>query len=334
MKTAIVTKQTWKKKGIDMFEQNVIPSLLEDDQIQAIRYDRSNVYQSSTYHWSLQYAGRFVRGRAIRKNIESNGYDRVFLPSQELLTFDPTSVECQIVPYVHDAFPATTTFSGPIPMLLARQYVQNAGKCDLILCASEQTKTDLRFRTSIDSRIEVVYQGIDPPSVPTDIETEFDLLYVGSMIDRKNPEFLRRCIERALELGYDCTAVLSGLSGESLPCPVRTNVPRKELWKLYAKSKFYLHPSKQEGFGRPPVEAQSVGTPPLALDIPINEEVLGQKHSTWLPIEGVSDVIAALDLSSRRYDELAEQAIKNSNRYEWPTTVSQIKGHLQQEEMH
>lgn len=329
MTVAIVKKRRWKNKGVDVFERNVVSRLLNHDEVEAIEYDRADVYQTPEHHWLLGYVGRFKRGRQIVKAIRNDDYDTVFLPFQELLTFDPSKVDSQIIPYVHDVFPATTTFAGPIPTFLARQYLQNLTECELVLCASKQTKADILLRTPFTNRAEVVYQGIDAPALPTHGEMEYDLIYVGSILERKNPGLLRRCIESAIDEGFDCIAVLREYDNEAeLPCKVRSEVPQEELWELYSRSRFYLHPSKQEGFGRPPLEAQSVGTPPIALDIPINAEVLGPRDEAWVPMTTGDDVLTALEMDSQRYETLSRMGVENSHRYNWTETVDHLREHL------
>lgn len=330
MTVAIVKKRRWTKKGVDVFERNVVLPLLEHDEVEAIEYDSAKMYQTPDYHWLQKYVGRFKRGRAIANAIQKGRYEKVFLPFQELLTFDPSTVDSQVVPYVHDIIPATTTFAGPIPTLLARQYVQNLGKCDLVLCASEWTKGDLLYRTPYDFRVEVVYQGVEPPDSVSKVDTEYDLMYVGSLFQRKNPTLLRQCIEQAANCGFDCIAVLSeNADGTTLPCEVRSQVSKKALWELYASSRFYLHPSKQEGFGRPPVEAQRIGTPVIAHDIPINEEVLGRRGHAWIPIDRSLDVTEILrNTESVEYADLCAAGIKNAARFDWDDTYERIRGFL------
>lgn len=167
MTVAIVKKREWTNKGVDIFERNVVPPLPEYEGVETIEYDRADTYQKPKHHWFLGYLGRYKRGRNIVKAIQEDGYDTVFLPYQDLLTFDPSAVDSQIIPYVHDVFPATTTFAGPILTFLARRYVRNLVECELVLCASEQTKADIRYRTPFDNRVEVVYQGVGSRGQPS-----------------------------------------------------------------------------------------------------------------------------------------------------------------------
>lgn len=330
MVVGVVKKRTWKRKGVDIFEQNVVTPLLEHDRVEAIEYTRSESYQTAQYHWLLGYIGRYKLGRQITRTIQKNDYETVFLPFQELLTFDPSTVSSRIIPYVHDILPTTTTFSGPIPTLLARQYVRNLCQCSLVLCASEQTKIDLLHRTAFDNRAEVVYQGVAPPPTTTDVPTKYDLLYIGSLHDRKNPALLRRCFEQATKRGFSCVAVLSEYDDEvDLSCEVRSQVTQETLWELFAASRFYLHPSKQEGFGRPPVEAQSIGTPVIALETPINDEILGQKNLAWLPIKdpvNVADILQEIEI--REYNELCDGAVENAKRFNWERTYEGVRQYL------
>lgn len=330
MTVAIVKKREWTDKGVDIFERNVIPPLLEHEGVEPIEYNTTDTYQTPEHHWFLGYLGRYKRGRQIVKAIRNGGHEKVFLPFQELLTFDPSTLDSQIIPYVHDVIPATTTFAGPIPTFLARRYVRNLIECELVLCASEQTKADIMNRTAFNAQAEVIYQGVEPRGPIEGLDPKYDLMYVGSLHERKNPTFLRKCIEQATDYGFECIAVLNeNADGTDVPCEVRNGVTDETLQELYASSRYYLHPSKQEGFGRPPIEAQSAGTPAIALNTPINREILGRNGDGWLQVANPQDVLEVLqETSPAEYARLRDAAIVNAERFDWESTCDAICNYL------
>lgn len=57
----------------------------------------------------------------------------------------------------------------------------------------------------------------------------------------------------------------------------RTNVPKPDLWEIYANTDLYVYMSTKEGYSATPMEALSMGTPCLLSDIPIHREFYGDK---------------------------------------------------------
>ncbi|WP_253739105.1 glycosyltransferase [Halohasta salina] len=250
-------------------------------------------------------------------------YDVLFISSQDFLWIDPEVANSTIIPYVHDIFPATTLFSSKLELNRARKYLTNVVKCSEIVCASEETKRDVYHRTPFDGEATVIYQGVEQPCVQVS-NRSIDLLYVGSVIERKDPTFLRESIALAAKSGFNCVAV--NFKEIDLPCKVLSGVSGRQLAEVYASSNYYLHPSKAEGFGRSPVEAQTHGTIPLGRDISINHEILGEEGKDWHSVSTPNDVVNIIEREVPRWQRRA--ATENAERFSWNKTVEGLSAVL------
>lgn len=262
-------------------------------------------------------------GQRIKRILQRNSVscDRMFIPHHLLLWAKPSALQAEIIPYIHDIAPVTTTFSSFDFALINERCVERVAECDLIVCASNATERELRQRTEFDGETRVIYQGVEPQKTEYgESNRDIDLLYVGSLHPRKDRAFLERTIQIAQDAGYSCKA--ANYKQLNLPCETKTNLEKAELEQLYRKSRFYIHPSVLEGFGRTPVEAQAHGTIPLARDFPINHEILGDEGKSWLQIDKPEDIIGYL---SREVDQqMRESAQRNTSKYNWETTLKEL----------
>lgn len=313
MKIGVLTREEWRNTGIETFEKNVVPDLLEGDDFEAINFSMNDSYPLSIT------VARFKVARKVKK-VASN-YDKIFVPSQDLVSFNPDDVDAEVIPYVHDILPVTTNFSGWLATPLAKHYTNQIEKLDKVICASKATKSDLEIRTSFNGEVNIVYQGVDFPEVDSNSERTYDLIYVGSLIPRKNPELVKEVFERAIQEGYNVASV--NYEPEDLPGDTYTNISDEKLAELYSDSRYYFHPAKAEGFGRGPVEAQANGCIPIGLDTNVNQEVLGKEDVTWIVGSDSDTVLDILEQSKGK--GMRENAEKNASKYKWDKTVKEIK---------
>jgi len=312
MKIAVIGRKSYRNTGIEKFQSQIIPELVKDESFEKVEYKFSRKYPFSIT------LSRLKLGRKIKSIADD--YDKVFIPSQDLVSFNPESVDAEIIPYIHDILPITTNFSGWVATPLAKHYTGNIEKLDKVITATETTKKDLSFRTRFNGDAEIIHQGIDFSDHSFDKDRDIDLLYVGSLIDRKNPEFIERVFEKAVEKGLTVASV--NFEENDLPGESFVDVTDRKLAEIYSRSRFYLHGSKAEGFGRTPVEAQFHGCIPLAFDLPINKEVLGGEGVHWISIDSEEDVFNTVNSSiSINRNKVA----RNAERFNWNETVESIK---------
>jgi len=170
-------------------------------------------------------------------------------------------------------------------------------------------------------RIEVVPHPYDPEElkvVDGIKEKKYDVITIGynTKDDHKGLTIARKI---AKELGLKYIEISNECDGQNW-CIKFMSLPRTELYKLIAQSRFYLALSHTEGFGLPVLESMVAGTIPIfvkghsfseyAEGIPIPAY---KKREDWFEYE-YEDVIKtvkyALSLSEKEYKELSERVRK------------------------
>jgi len=333
-KRAVLTQKQFLNNGLQKFESKIAPYLVENgfDPI----YHEHRDPDAIDYPFS-RTVSKALAGKKIREHAEE--YDQIFLPVQNRLTVDPAQLDCEIVAYVHDIYPYTahlyssnhTTvnhFVNLVQSMLNQDYMDNLVNLDKVIAASELTKKDLEQRTTFNGEIEVVSQGVEggldtPP--PKEKNRDIDLLYVGTLRERKNPDFIREAFRKAERQGYTVASV--NYNGLDLPGENFENVSEDKLRELYQRTRYYLHPTYLEGFGRGAVEAQRQGAVPLGLDNEINHEILGREGSTWFETESPSDAVRKL--SDDIPYGVRRMAWENSCKYDWNKKQREILEVLQ-----
>lgn len=326
-KIGVLTQEKYLKNGLQTFEANLVPYLLEDERFHPILHTVNNDYPLSRTLQTLK-----LRDKVLDVGDE---YDKIFIPAQNRLRFDPRDVEAEVIPYVHDILPHTTNYSTGRNRFLRplvdafvnymdADYLPHLSHVETAITASYFSRRDLVQRTSFSGKTRTIYQGVDdmPDLSVSDKEfqegRDIDLLYVGIDLPRKNPTLLRESLEKAEEEGYRVATV--NFEETDFPGETYTDISNEKLAELYQRSRFYLHPSYVEGFGRGPVEAQKYGCIPLALDNDINNEILG---NLFIPINSARDVLYNLKKGvSTRTRTLA---YSHAQKYRWSKTRKQVK---------
>lgn len=183
-----------------------------------------------------------------------------------------------------------------------RIYPRAARRAREVISVSLAAKTEVTALMGVDpGRISVVPEAVPAgfaECVPADevevrracsIEGRY-LLGMGAYEKRKNVSMMFRVMEWLASRAMECpTLVLAGcgnLAASGYPAEVTERgiarwvrflpyVPNPFLKALFKGAKAFLMPSRREGFGLPPLEAMSCGTPVIASDIPCHREVTG-----------------------------------------------------------
>ncbi|MDY6056154.1 glycosyltransferase family 1 protein [Micrococcus sp.] len=113
-------------------------------------------------------------------------------------------------------------------------------------------------------------------------------------------------------------------------------VDDQELGRLYAGARAFIFPSLHEGFGIPPIEAQSLGVPVASSNTACMPEILGDSALYFDPrsISDMAEVLERLDRDPIARQKLSSAGRKNAERYTWRNTaetVSQVLDHALQE---
>lgn len=190
-----------------------------------------------------------------------------------------------------------------------------ARRSPIVLTVSDWARRDLITIARIPAeKIRVVYNWIDPAisrtfslSALPEVRSRLGIpsryfLYVGGFSANKNIDALLRAYAKACAAGPIPTLVAAGelgqyrhAHGRNLRETLRSLglsesqvitpgfVPSADLPSLMAGADLLVYPSKSEGFGYPPVEAISLGTPVLVADATSMIEVVRNKGSRFSP---------------------------------------------------
>ena len=135
------------------------------------------------------------------------------------------------------------------------------------------------------------------------------ILFVGNIKKHKGLKTLLDAYEQAVGKGFDKRLVIVGNSenfrtgdeetverlkklSESMKDKIlfTGRISNRELKDWYKKSAFIVQPSFYEGFGMPPLEAMTVGTPAIISDIEVFKEIYGDLPVTFFKVGDAGDL--------------------------------------------
>ncbi|MCU0512841.1 MAG: glycosyltransferase family 4 protein [Anaerolineae bacterium] len=92
---------------------------------------------------------------------------------------------------------------------------------------------------------------------------------------------------------------------------------------LYRMAELFVFTSEYEGFGLPPLEAMASGTPVVALDTVINDEILGDGAYLVPDARRMAGAIIALLIQPPLHEAMTNQGLAQATRYSWRKTARQ-----------
>lgn len=216
-----------------------------------------------------------------------------------------------------------------------------------VIAVSEYTRQRLleRFRVA-PSKITTIHNGIVPPGAvdgarlaALGVSSPY-VLYVGNAYPHKNLDVLIAAFRMAHARHPELRLVLAGRRDqfvERLERDVRdegiapgvvtfVNTPSDaDLAALYAGATLFVYPSRLEGFGMPPLEAMTYGTPVAASNATSLPEVLGEAARYFDPSDVIKLAEIIVDSVDRPhlFDEAQRHAKHQPEKFSWKTTAEQ-----------
>jgi glycosyltransferase involved in cell wall biosynthesis/O-antigen/teichoic acid export membrane protein len=205
-----------------------------------------------------------------------------------------------------------------------------------VVTVSDSTKADLH-RLGLD-QVLVIPDGRDEPPALDGItkEAEPTLLFVGRLAGNKRPrhaveafEHVRRVIPTA-RLWIVGQGPLEEQLLDILPTGAEMLgfLPREELYERMARAHCLLVPSVREGWGLVVIEANSVGTPAVAYDVPglrdsVRDGFTGRLATAGDPSELAREALELL-ADPRGYREMRRNAIEWAQLFSWNETARRL----------
>ncbi len=117
--------------------------------------------------------------------------------------------------------------------------------------------------------------GVDDYSEYNSKEKDYDMIFVGKLVERKQPDLFIEVVKRILKHKKNIKSLIIGdgpmldnlknqIKTEKLPIEIRIKVDRNDVLRYMGKTKIMLFPSIDEGTPWVVLEALSVGIPVLA----------------------------------------------------------------------
>jgi glycosyltransferase involved in cell wall biosynthesis len=220
-------------------------------------------------------------------------------------------------------------------------------KTDHIIAVSEATKQDsIKMLGVPEKKISVIHEAANPiyRQVPKDearkvakekykLDKNF-ILFVSTIEPRKNLPGLLQAYRRLRdEYKRDEILVLAGSKGwlweEVYETVDKLNlnksvaflgrVPSEDLVYLYNAANLFVHPSFYEGFGLPPLEAMTCGTPVIVSNTSSLPEVVGDAALMIDPhdIDGLTVAMWRVLTEEELRQDLVQKGLKRAQIFSW-----------------
>lgn len=227
-------------------------------------------------------------------------------------------------------------------------------RAEAIITDANSTKRDiLRLFPGIDEeKIKVIYLGVNPifkeeitlkeiEKVKREYKITGDyILYVGTLEPRKNIKVLIESFNQVIKkLDKSIKLVIAGKKGwmydelfkkieeyKLIDRIIFTGyVPDDKLPALYKGAKIFVYPSLYEGFGLPPLEAMSCGTPVITSNTSSLPEVVGDAGYLFDPnnAQELTDKILLLLNNEALRQEFINKGKKRSALFDWDKTAAE-----------
>jgi glycosyltransferase involved in cell wall biosynthesis len=347
-----------QRAGVGRYTKSLVEHLgpfAESDELRLFYFDFQRKGVPFPVPGALQQAVHWCPGRIVQKawkTINWPPYDW-FAGAADVYHFPnfirPPLTKGKSVVTIHDiAFIRYPQTLEPRNLVyLTAQIKQTVQNSDCIIAVSEFTAREIHELLDVPrNRIVTIHEGLPDgftrPAKPFVEEARRSLklerpylLMVGTMEPRKNMAFLVEVFEKLTD--FDGDLVIAGMYGwkyepilKKIIHSRRANrirhleyVDERFLPALYAGAELFVFPSLYEGFGFPPLEAMSCGTPVLSSTGGSLPEVLGDA-AEFVP-EYNSDAWAAkiqkLLTDKARRTELILKGAALVKTYSWDETA-------------
>mgnify|MGYP001812763523 CR=1 FL=1 len=240
---------------------------------------------------------------------------------------------------IHELYPDNFLAIDRTPEFKQRA-VENA---DLVICVSENTRSDLVRMTGLDAgKAVVVHHGADhlgaEPRPRPELKDKPYLLYVGSRAGYKNFSCLLEAFtgEQYLWKNWDLVCFgggpmtpteLSQILEAAAPSAnvIQVDGGDATLCALYQHAAAFVYPSMYEGFGIPPLEAMSQGCPVISSNVSSMPEVLGNAAEFFPPDDSraLKESIMIVLSDEHRREELVSRGSAHVKEFTWQKCAEQ-----------
>jgi glycosyltransferase involved in cell wall biosynthesis len=222
----------------------------------------------------------------------------------------------------------------------ARTRVDQAWEhADVILCASSFTQRTLVEAGADPERCRVIPYGIDPENTnsPSSLPGTFDVLFVGSGVQRKGLHHLLRAWGTATlpadsSLTLVCRTIdpgLETLAESTARVRLLHGVSEARLRELYRSSTLFAMPSLIEGFGQVYLEALRYGCPVLGTPNTACPDLGDESDGIYtVSLGAIDELVGVLERLSTELPgsvDIPERARSCAEEFTWPRFRRQLR---------
>jgi glycosyltransferase involved in cell wall biosynthesis len=158
----------------------------------------------------------------------------------------------------------------------------------------------------------------------------FDLIKIWHLVCQKLPQ-----AELAI-IGKGQEGIVNEMKARIKKAKLEGNIsllgflPDDEAFSLIAASKIFVFPSHEEGFGIAPLEAQALGLPVVAWNLPVFDEIFpkGMTKIKRRDTQNFAMAVSSLLCDEKKRKGLAQQAKANAKRFSWQQTTGRVESIL------
>jgi len=327
-------------EGLSKIDEENEYVLLQSRKDEAILADRANFFKKSiwtpSHHRLEQFALPFEIAPLRLDILHSPDFIPPFRRDYKSLI---TVHDLAFILYPHFLTHESARYYGQID-----RAVRDA---DHIIADSQSTRRDIiSFLGVAESKITVIYAAASSKYRPIQDEHSLKqirdkygldrpfMLFVSTIEPRKNLPALLRAYRQLLDhYKLEVRLVVAGqrgwFSGEvfALTQTLKLNedvlflghVPTNDLLLLYNAARVLVHPSFYEGFGLPPLEAMSCGTPTVVANVSSLPEVVGDASLLVAPedVQGWTVAMWRVLTDESLRSELADKGLKRAQLFSW-----------------
>lgn len=347
----------YKGTGIGTYTENVLKQLLfldkenyyhlywSGDGYDSFINDNSKVIMTSKKHQ------RFFQQNYFPANITKEKIDLYHVPQNGIGLSE--NIKCKKIITIHDLIPyiMPETVGRGYLLKFLRDVPNTIENCEGILTVSEWSKKDiLKFFPMDENKIHVTplaadekYKLLDKEYCMQIVQKELNIkkpfiLYLGGFSPRKNVKALIMAFSQVYNnLNKEYNLVIAGSlkdDGNALKeLAEKLKISSKIIFTgfvdeyllpvLYNAAEVFAYPSVYEGFGLPPLEAMSCGTPVITSNISSIPEVVGDNGILIDPFDN-SNLISALGIllnDDGLKSSLSKKGLEKAKEYTWQNTA-------------
>jgi len=350
-----------QRAGVHTYTKNLIEGLLKIDRENSytfIHQEENDFFRDLDHHVlrrkNILAAGTYRKFIEIPKLLKKLNPDIVIETCHIGPFFTPKN--CKKVTIIHDLTPILFPHfhikrSSLVHKLLLKKVIKDA---NLIITPSENSKKDILNYQKTPAQVAVIPPGIKIPKAEDNQLIKFlktgrplsgskqaktaYLLYLGTIEPRKNIELLIEAFDELKLPGYKL--VIAGEIGwKSEQIIEKASVtPNVELTgfidevakaKLLKNATLFIYPSLYEGFGIPPLEAMSYGTPVIVSQGGALKDIYENHAVTFNPSDksDLKDKIQSL-LNQNPSLKFINDAKKYASSFNWERAAQKTLGYL------